>query len=120
MPPFQSFDLQIHFNFKSNTKIFAGVFFDYFYPWEMPSLECSWARKVSLLHFIHCIDGCCSRLVSLQISTESTVEQIQLAFELQIIINNEFTVRNSSWDVEIEGREWWGDSGVAFHSRDID
>lgn len=44
-------------------------------------------------HFIHCSDKCCSRLVSLQTVEDSTEEEVQLAIALQIMVNNEFTVR---------------------------
>lgn len=54
-------------------------------------------------HFIHCKGGCCSRLVSLQISDLSTPEQVQLALELQVIVNNEYTVSQPMPLFEVQG-----------------
>lgn len=49
-------------------------------------------RSLTTGHFIHCVEGCCSRLISLQLPENPTEEQVQLVLENQIIVNNDFTV----------------------------
>lgn len=49
-------------------------------------------QSVATGHFIHCKDGCCRRLVSLQVLEGATPEQLELATLMQVIVNNEYTV----------------------------
>lgn len=58
-------------------------------------------------HFIHCVDGCCWRLVELQVADDSTSEEGELASQFKIIVNNEYTVSPSAFARRHYGSRLW-------------